>query len=161
MIPNMSQEFFPFFAYLRYFGAKLVHFRGDLWAMRWSVTPLKWVYRASRIFSIGGGLGSKPALLLETFGHWKLSFFKRKTDFSEPGTCPIKISPIIAFFKAIPMVYLKFIRNLVYREKLEEVAFHYGLTWFSFDAHSSDTAPPGKLIWPVSKSPRMDLSAGT
>ncbi len=58
------------------------------------------------------------------------------------------------------MVYLKFIRNLVYLEKLEEVAFDYGLTWFSFDAHSSDTAPPGKLIWPVLKSSRMDLSAG-
>jgi hypothetical protein len=45
----------------------MVLFRGDLWAMRWFITPLKWVYRASRrsIFSIGGSLGSKLALLLE------------------------------------------------------------------------------------------------
>jgi hypothetical protein len=55
----------------------------------------------------------------------------------------------------------EFIRNLVYREKLEEVAFNYDLTRSSFDAHSSDTAPPGNLIWTVLKSPRMYLSSGT
>jgi hypothetical protein len=34
------------------------------------------------------------------------------------------------------------------------------LTWSSFDAHISDAAPPGNLIWPVLKSPRMDLTTG-
>jgi hypothetical protein len=34
------------------------------------------------------------------------------------------------------------------------------LTWSSFDAHISDIVPFGILIWPVSKSPRTDLSSG-
>jgi hypothetical protein len=65
-----------------------------------------------------------------------------------------------SIFQGLSNSVSEFIRNLVFREKLEEVAFDYGLTWSSFDAHSSDTAPLGKLIWPVLKSPRMDLSAG-
>jgi hypothetical protein len=54
------------------------------------------------------------------------------------------------------MVYL----NLVYREKLEEVALNYNSTWSFFDAHSSDTAPPENIIWPISKSPRMSGFSG-
>jgi hypothetical protein len=68
MMPNMLRKKDSLLVYLRFLGrAKMVHFRGDLWAMRWSVTPLKWVYAASRRFivSIGVGLGSKSALLLE------------------------------------------------------------------------------------------------
>jgi hypothetical protein len=68
IMPNMVRKKKSTPRIMRFLGrAKMVHFRGDLWAMRWSVTPLKWVYAASRRFivSIGVGLGSKSVLLLE------------------------------------------------------------------------------------------------
>jgi hypothetical protein len=43
---------------------------------------------------------------------------------------------------------------------MEDFSFKHGLTWSSFDAYISDTASPGNLIWPVSKSPKTDLSTG-
>jgi hypothetical protein len=52
----------------------------------------------------------------------------------------------------------KFFRKNCFCEKMEKFTFDYDLIWSSFDAHISDTAPPGNLVWPDSKSPRMDLS---
>jgi hypothetical protein len=139
---------------------KLVDFKGDLWAMRWSVTLLKWVYAASRrsIFSIGG-LGSKSALLLEILASENSLFSNEKPPFLDnPFGLSDKNIINNTIFQGLSNGVYEFIRNLVYSEELEEVAFNYDLTWSSFDAHSSDTAPRGNLIWPVSKSPRMDLS---
>ncbi len=161
--PNDIQHVSRKFPIPCYFGKKLVHFRGDLWAMRWSVTPLKWVYTASRrsIFSIGVGLGSKSALLLEILASESCLFPNEKPSFLDsPWELSNQNITNNSIFQELFNGVSEFIRNLVNREKLEEVAFDYDLTWSSFDVQSSDTAPPGNLIWPVLKSPRMDLSSG-
>jgi hypothetical protein len=125
--------------------------------------PLKWVYAESgrSIFAIGESLKSKSALLLEILAAENCLFPNEKPPFLDSpfGLSDKNITRNI-IFQDLSNGISEFIRNLVYREKLEGVAFDYDLTWSSFDVHSSDTAPPGNLIWLVLNSPRMDLSFG-
>ncbi len=160
MIPDMLQKLFPLFIFLRYFGKKSVHFRSDLWAIRWSVTPLKWVYAASRrsIFFIGVGLGSKSALLLEILASENGLFSNEKPTFPDSLLhLPNQNITNNSIFQGLSNGISEFARNQVYREKLVEVGFDYVLTWSSFDAHSSKTVFLGNLVWPDLKSLRMDL----
>jgi hypothetical protein len=124
---------------------------------------LKWVYAESGrfIFSIGESLKSKSALLLEILASENCLFPNEKPPFLDsPFGLSDKNITNNSIFQDLSNGVSEFIRNLVYREELEEEAFDYDLTWSSFDVHSSDTAPPENLIWPVLNSPRMDLSSG-
>jgi hypothetical protein len=114
MIPNMFQENFPLFIFLRYFGKKWTHFRGDLWAMRWSVTPLKWVYVESRrsIFSIGESLESKSALLLEILASENCLFSNENPPFLDsPFGLPDKNITKNIIFQGLSNGVSKFDRN--------------------------------------------------
>ncbi len=122
MIPNMFQENFPLFIFFRYFGKKWAHFRGDLWTMRWSVAPLSGYTRkveGTYFPLVKVSSQSQPY----SWRYWplKIAFFQTKNCRfrTVPLACPTKISPIVAFFKAFPMMYLNLleIKNIAINKR--------------------------------------------